>query len=103
MNCVEAACDRATQDGGYILLRRAAKPGRWWPHVLFLGAGGVQHYAPGAPLDHPAQAVWGYDGVTWDRETTDPQVWGDNELVRAVLVFALGVLAWRFKRLWRRK
>lgn len=102
-NCIDAACGRATSEAGYILLRRAVRPGRWWPHVLFVGAGGLQHYAPGAPLDHPAQAAWGYDGVTWDRETADPQIWRDNDLVRAALVFALGVLAWRFKRAWRRK
>lgn len=102
MNCIDAACDRAVEEAGYIALRRATAPGRRWPHVLWVGVGGLWHYAPGAPLDYPARAVCGYDGVEWDRETTDPQVWEESELLRAVLVFALGVVAWRTKRAWRR-
>lgn len=99
MNCLLFALDRWHDEGGYLVLRKSSA--RAWPHVLHVGGEGLQHFAPGAPLGHPAQALVGYDGVTWDRELADAPPVSVRGIMVGALLLTLGVVLWRIKRLWR--
>lgn len=99
-NCLVAALDRWHQQGGYIVLRKSAA--RAWPHVLHIGDEGLQHFAPGAPLGHPARALVGYDGVVWDREMADAPPVPLRGIVVGALLLAFGVLLWATTMRWRK-
>jgi hypothetical protein len=101
-NCLKHSLDRATNEHVYLLIRRTVQPRRKWGHVLTVGPTGLQSYSPGAPLPHPINAILGYDGVTWDRDLTDPQPWKEGELFWAAWTFALGTTLWFLSRKVRR-
>lgn len=104
MNCLYYALDRWHAEGGYLVLRRTAHPTRLWhaPHILHVGSEGLTHYAPGATLGHPVQALVGFDGVVWDRDLADaPAVSVRGVLLSGVLAF-VGALMWAARHVTRR-
>lgn len=100
MNCLTHALDCWYTQGGYLVLRKSAV--RSTAHVLHVGTEGLQHYAPGAPLGHPVQALIGYDGVTWDRELSDAPPMTLRGIVLSAALGFVGVLGWAAKRAWSR-
>jgi hypothetical protein len=101
-NCLSHALRRAVSEPVYLVLRRTVQDRRKWGHVLTVGPSGLQSYSPGAPLPHPIHAVLGYDGIVWDRDTTDPQPWREGELLWAAWTFTIGTTLWVLKRKARR-
>ena len=97
-NCLAHSLNRAVLEPVYLVLRRTVKDGRKWAHVITVGPNGLQSYSPGAPLPHPINAILGYDGVTWDRDTADPRPWKAGELLWAAWTFALGTTLWAVAR-----
>ena len=56
-----------------------------------------------AYLDKPLQSLWGFDGVTWDREMADAPPVPIRGIVVGALILAVGVIGWALKRLiWRK-
>lgn len=100
-NCHGAALDGWSDDGGYLVIRSVSGKRRPWPHVMHASPAGLQNYCPGAPLSHPINAVFGYDGVTFDRETGDATPVRPVHAVVAMWVLALSTTAWWVRRLFR--
>ena len=101
MNCLAHALNAWHTDGGYIVLRKSAA--RAWPHALHIGPEGIQHFAPGATLGHPVQALVGFDGVVWDRDMADAPPVPIRGVVVGSLILAVGVIGWALKRMiWRK-
>lgn len=100
-NCLSFVLDRLVSTGGYGAFRGSDHSG-WGLHVLHISPEGVAHYAPGAPLDNPAQSLMGFDGVAWDRELTDAKPVSVRAIVISAWIFALGATAWALARRWRR-
>lgn len=96
MNCLTHALQLWHEQGGYLVLRKSAV--RSTAHVMHIGGEGLQHYAPGAPLGHPVQALVGYDGVTWDRELADAPPMSLRGIVLSSAIGFFGVLCWAVKR-----
>lgn len=63
----------------------------------------LQALVPGATLDHPAQALAGFDGVWWDMEIDDPRPVAVRAIVVGAWMLALGATAWAAGRLWRKR
>ena len=101
-NCLSTVLDRLVTDGGYGAFRGSSHSD-WGLHVLHISPQGVAHYAPGATLDNPAQALAGFDGLWWDRELDDPRPVTVRAIVVSAWIFALGATAWAIARLWSRK
>ncbi len=103
-NCLTAALERWHTEGGYVALRTTAHPTRFWraPHVLHIGPEGIQHFAPGAPLGHPVQALVGFDGVVWDRDMADAPPMPLRGIALAAVVGCVGTLLWVAGRLIER-
>ena len=101
-NCLEHSLNRAVAEPVYLVLRRTVHARRKWAHVITVGPNGLQSYSPGAPLPHPINVILGYDGVTWDRDTTDPKPWRESELLWAAWTFALGTTIWALNQNARR-
>lgn len=95
-NCLTETLDRLTTQGGYFVMRKSSA--RETGHVMHVGDEGLQHYSPGAPLGHPARALIGFDGVTWDREMADAPPMSERGIVLSGLLLAGGVLVWYAKR-----
>lgn len=100
-NCLSYVLDRLATAGGYGAFRHSDHSG-WGMHVLHISAEGVAHYAPGATLDHPAEALMGFDGVEWDRELADAKPVSVRAIVISAWIFALGATAWGISKLWER-
>ena len=100
-NCLSTVLDRLVSQGGYGAFRGSSHS-RWGLHVLHISAEGVSHYAPGATLDHPAEALMGFDGVAWDRELADAKPVAIKAIVISAWIFALGATAWAVSKLWER-
>ena len=101
-NCLSTVLDRLVTDGGYGAFRGSSHSS-WGMHVLHISPHGVAHYAPGATLDHPAQALAGFDGLWWDAELDDGAHRDRARIVVSAWIFALGATAWAIARLWSRK
>lgn len=104
MNCLAYALNAWHTDGGYLVLRATAHPTRFWrpPHALHIGPEGIQHFAPGATLGHPVQALVGFDGVVWDRDMADAPPVPIRGIVVGSLILAVGATGWAIGRLIRR-
>ena len=103
-NCLSHALLRWHTEGGYLSLRATAHPTRLWraPHVLHIGPEGIQHFAPGATLGHPVQALVGFDGVTWDRDLADAPPIPLRGIALAAVIGCVGALVWVVWRLIKR-
>ena len=103
-NCLSQSLLRWHTEGGYLSLRATAHPTRFWraPHVLHVGPEGIQHFAPGAPLGHPVQALVGFDGVMWDRDMADAPPMPLRGIALAAVVGCVGALLWVAGRLVKR-
>ena len=103
-NCIDAACEAAVAQPGYIALRTPSLKWRPYPHAMWASmlAGEVVNYHPHEPAGK-VSVVFGYDGVVDSADHAKPKVWGPGKLVVASWIFALGVTLWYFKRAWRRK
>ena len=99
MSCLTYALTRWHTDGGYIVLRKSAA--RAWPHVLWVGDEGLQHYSPGAPLGHPVHALIGFDGVIWDRDMADAPPVPLRGIVIGALLLLVGACGWALGRMIR--
>lgn len=95
-NCLSHALLRWHTEGGYLSLRATAHSTRFWraPHVLHIGFDGIQHFAPGATLGHPVQALMGFDGVTWDRDLADAPPVPLRGIALAAVIGCVGALLW---------
>ena len=103
-NCLSQSLLRWHTEGGYLSLRATAHPTRFWraPHVLHFGPEGIQHFAPGATLGHPVQALVGFDGVTWDRDMADAPPMPLRGIALAAVIGCVGALLWVAGRLIKR-
>lgn len=103
-NCLSQSLLRWNTEGGYLLLRATAHPTRFWraPHVLHIGPEGIQHFAPGATLGHPVQALVGFDGVTWDLDMADAPPVPLRGIVLAAVIGCVGALLWVAVRMIKR-
>lgn len=103
MNCLSHALDRWHEHGGYLLVRRSSHWGM--PHVLTVTPEGLQHFAPGATLGHPAQSLVGFDGVAWDRDLADAPPMPVHGIVLGSLLLFVGACGWAVRRaitrMWR--
>lgn len=103
-NCLSQSLLRWHTEGGYLSLRATAHPTRFWcaPHVLHVGPEGIQHFAPGATLGHPVQALVGFDGVTWDRDMADAPPVPLRGIALAAVIGCVGALLWVAVRMIKR-
>ena len=103
-NCLSQSLLRWHTEGGYVALRTTAHPTRLWraPHVLHIGGEDIQHVAPGATLGHPVRALFGFDGVTWDRDMADAPPMPLRGVALAAVVGCVGALLWVAGRLTKR-
>ena len=103
-NCLSQSLLRWHTEGGYLSLRATAHPTRFWraPHVLHVGPEGIQHFAPGATLGHPVQALVGFDGVVWDRDMADAPPMPLRGIALAAVIGCAGALLWVAGRLVKR-
>lgn len=103
-NCLSEALIRWHEQGGYFVLRASAHPTQFWraPHAIHVGPEGIQHFAPGAPLGHPVQALVGFDGVTWDRDMADAPPMPLRGIALAAVIGCVGALLWVAGRLVKR-
>ena len=95
-NCLTKGLDLWHKQGGYLVLRATAHPTTVWqaPHVLHVSPEGIQHFAPGATLAHPVQALVGFDGVIWDRDMADAPPMLLRGIALAAVVGCAGTLLW---------
>lgn len=102
-NCIDAACEAAVAQPGYIALRTPSLRWRPYPHAMWASmlAGDIINWHPQEPAGK-VSVVFGYEGVADTQDHAAPRVWTPNKLMLAAVVFAAGVVLWRCKRLWRR-
>lgn len=102
-NCIDAACDTACSDAGYIALRTPSLKWRPYPHAMWASmlAGDIINWHPHEPASG-INVLCGYEGIADHCDHAAPRVWTPNKLMLAAVVFAAGVVLWRCKRLWSR-
>lgn len=100
-NCLSMMLDRCTTHPGYAVFR-ASDHTDLALHCLHVGPDGLWHYAPGATLGHPVQALCGFDGVVWDRDMADAPPMSVRSIVVGSTLLCIGVYAWAISRCWRR-
>lgn len=102
-NCIDAACEAAVAQPGYIALRTPSLKWRPYPHAMWASmlAGDIINWHP-HELASGINVLCGYDGVTETQDHAKPRVWTPNKLMVAAVVFAAGVVLWRIKRLRRK-
>lgn len=102
-NCIDAACEMACSNAGYIALRTPSLRWRPYPHAMWASmlAGDIINWHPHEPASG-INVLFGYVGVTDTQDHAAPRVWTPNRLMIAAIVFSLGVVLWRIKRMWRR-
>lgn len=93
--------DRCTTEPGYFVAR-ASSHTDCALHILHASPSGLWHYAPGATLGHPVQALCGFDGVEWDRDMADAPPMTMRAVIIGSWLLALGVTAWAISRALRR-
>lgn len=100
-NCIDHACDVVCSDAQYLVLRTPTLPWRQYAHAMAARQiGQVTNYHP-ADSQAKVNAAFGYSGVVDATDHAAPRVWTPNKLMVAAVVFALGVVLWRCKRLLR--
>lgn len=103
-NCLTKGLEAWHLNGGYFVLRSTAHPTKYWraPHILHIGPEGIQHFAPGATLGHPVQALVGFDGVVWDRDMADAPPMPLRGIALAAVIGCVGTLLWAAGQLIKR-
>lgn len=99
-NCLSQVLDRCTTHNGYAAAR-ASSHTDYALHVAHVGPEGFWHYTPGATLAHPVQALYGFDGVAWDRDMADAPPMKVSAIVVGATILVIGVYAWAVARWWR--
>lgn len=96
-NCLTATLDLLVDRGGYGAFR-VSPHSRWGLHALHIGPEGLSHFTPGATLDNPSEALFGFDGVWWDRDLHDPKPPTVRAVVVSAWIFAITATFWAIRR-----
>jgi hypothetical protein len=69
-------------------------------HLNSLGY--LTSYAPENKLGHPAEALFGFDGVVGDSDPSPAPPMSVRGIVVSAWLFAIGASLWAVKTLWKR-
>lgn len=100
-NCVVATLNLLHETGGYGAFR-GSDHSDWGLHALHIGPQGVSNFAPGATLDKPSMALFGFDGVWWTQDMADPRPVSVKAIVISSWIFALTASFWGARKLGRK-